>query len=298
MPSCWHAFTQYPLRLERAQRGHCKASQTTSTVKEIKCICMPTKWGHFTTQGVQLKARSSSDRLDETGSLTCIESHAAHGHMCLCVRYKCCTFLVLLHAAATSLAGLRWLISPLQLRSTQQASPCACSETYRYYTLPFCAPDEKKYKSEGLGDVLAGDRAVNTLFDIRFGKDTMNQTLCTQHLNAKQVQEFRRAVASEYYFQVRPLACAISTWACAPSWRPALTCGCKVLWPTHVTAMQNQSEGPQQQTSNLRTAPRVCASIFHCARHVPMRACVRKLTVRRGADVLRQPAHLGLRRQG
>lgn len=35
------------------------------------------------------------------------------------------------------------------------------SETYQYYTEPFCAPPlGKEYKAEGLGEVLEGDRLV------------------------------------------------------------------------------------------------------------------------------------------
>ena len=33
---------------------------------------------------------------------------------------------------------------------------------YEYYSLPFCKPTEIKYKSENLGEVLRGDRIVNT----------------------------------------------------------------------------------------------------------------------------------------
>ena len=43
-----------------------------------------------------------------------------------------------------------------------------CSETYQYYNLPFCTPKEgKEYKPEGLGEVLEGDRLVNTPYSIK-----------------------------------------------------------------------------------------------------------------------------------
>lgn len=56
------------------------------------------------------------------------------------------------------------------------------SETYQYYTLPFCQPkDGKRYIIEGLGEVLEGDRLVSTPFDIRSVKlwsllDFINKT--------------------------------------------------------------------------------------------------------------------------
>jgi Endomembrane protein 70 len=77
-----------------------------------------------------------------------------------------------------------------------------CSETYQYYTLPFCEPPEKKFRSEGLGEVLAGDRTVNSLYKFHFAQDAVNSTICTKKLNAKDVEKFRRAVADDFYFQV------------------------------------------------------------------------------------------------
>ncbi len=40
---------------------------------------------------------------------------------------------------------------------------------YEYYTLPFCKPQqgELTYKSENLGEVLRGDRIVDTPFQVR-----------------------------------------------------------------------------------------------------------------------------------
>lgn len=89
-------------------------------------------------------------------------------------------------------------------RHAEQLSPCgaACSETYQYYSLPFCEPKTKEYKSEGLGQVLAGDRTVNSLYVFDFAKDSANSELCTKTLSPQDVAKFRNAVASEYYFQV------------------------------------------------------------------------------------------------
>lgn len=79
----------------------------------------------------------------------------------------------------------------------------ACSETYQYYTLPFCQPEKKRYQSEGFGELLAGDRAVNSLYTFYFKRNSANETLCTQQLDRKEVEAFRKAVENEYYFQVR-----------------------------------------------------------------------------------------------
>ena len=55
---------------------------------------------------------------------------------------------------------LRWLL---------QVGPFSNpAETYKYYSLPFCQPENVKSQAQQLGEVLAGDRRVNTMYDIRF----------------------------------------------------------------------------------------------------------------------------------
>jgi hypothetical protein len=78
------------------------------------------------------------------------------------------------------------------------------SETYQYYTLPFCQhKDGKKYVTEDLGEVLEGDRLVNTPYDIKFQEDVENQVLCTKKLTGDDLSNIRMAIAEDYYFQVR-----------------------------------------------------------------------------------------------
>ncbi|KAJ1624536.1 hypothetical protein T492DRAFT_881648, partial [Pavlovales sp. CCMP2436] len=55
----------------------------------------------------------------------------------------------------------------------EQVGPFANpSELYHYYSLPFCRPKEIEEKWLELGEVLKGDRAHRTLYDIRFGQNT------------------------------------------------------------------------------------------------------------------------------
>ena len=51
---------------------------------------------------------------------------------------------------------------------------------YAYYSLPFCRPknDKFEYKSENLGEVLRGDRIVNTPYDVRMLEDVQCKLLC------------------------------------------------------------------------------------------------------------------------
>lgn len=79
----------------------------------------------------------------------------------------------------------------------------ACSETYQYYTLPFCQPAVKTYKVEALGEVLAGDRTVSSLYNLTFVQDQTMVKLCDRKLTSKDLKLFRNAVKNDYYFQVR-----------------------------------------------------------------------------------------------
>ena len=82
------------------------------------------------------------------------------------------------------------------------------SETYQYYNLPFCTPKEgKEYKTEGLGEVLEGDRLVSTPYSIKFRVDKENEILCSRELTEKDLKIFRKAVKKDYYFHVSGLAC-------------------------------------------------------------------------------------------
>ncbi|KAF6150800.1 hypothetical protein GIB67_020883, partial [Kingdonia uniflora] len=45
------------------------------------------------------------------------------------------------------------------------------SETYRYYDLPFCVPENVKEKREDLGEVLNGDRLVDVPYELNFRID-------------------------------------------------------------------------------------------------------------------------------
>eukprot|EP00899_Mesostigma_viride_P015679 jgi/Mesvir1/24111/Mv10831-RA.2 len=77
------------------------------------------------------------------------------------------------------------------------------SETYQYYDLPFCRPEEGlSHKTEDLGEVLEGDRMVGTLYDLSFKVNKESETLCTKVLKEKELKKFRKAVKDDYYFQM------------------------------------------------------------------------------------------------
>lgn len=76
------------------------------------------------------------------------------------------------------------------------------SETYRYFDLPFCLPDDVKEKREALGEVLNGDRLVSAPYVLDFLMDKESEVVCRKRLTKKEVAQFRSAVDKDYYFQM------------------------------------------------------------------------------------------------
>eukprot|EP00891_Asterochloris_glomerata_P007011 jgi/Astpho2/7011/Aster-01865 len=77
------------------------------------------------------------------------------------------------------------------------------TETYQYYDLPFCRPpDGLEHKPETLGEVVDGNRLINTLYDITFKQDKEHTVLCSKQLTQSEVAKFRKAVEKDYYFQM------------------------------------------------------------------------------------------------
>lgn len=65
-------------------------------------------------------------------------------------------------------------VKAIKLTSTHTQLP------YAYYSLPFCRPKNEKFefKSENLGEVLRGDRIVNTPYEVKMLKDIKCKLLC------------------------------------------------------------------------------------------------------------------------
>uniref|UniRef100_A0A1B6LF31 Transmembrane 9 superfamily member n=1 Tax=Graphocephala atropunctata TaxID=36148 RepID=A0A1B6LF31_9HEMI len=70
--------------------------------------------------------------------------------------------------------GDRIEVRAVKMTSTQTQLP------FEYYSLPFCPPKNRtyKYKSENLGEVLRGDRIVNTPYEVRMAQDVSCRLLC------------------------------------------------------------------------------------------------------------------------
>jgi len=78
------------------------------------------------------------------------------------------------------------------------------SETYEYYSLPFCTPEPEKiqHKHLSIGEDLKGDHKVSSLYDIRFRVPIHWTSLCKIHLTKLEVDRFKNAINRYYYFEM------------------------------------------------------------------------------------------------
>ncbi|CAH1773888.1 unnamed protein product [Owenia fusiformis] len=87
---------------------------------------------------------------------------------------------------------------------------------YEYYDLPFCKPKGGVvYKAENLGEVLRGDRIVNTPYEVKMATNTGCTVLCNQpntpvELDEKQSKVLSERISQGYYVHliVDNLPCA------------------------------------------------------------------------------------------
>lgn len=76
------------------------------------------------------------------------------------------------------------------------------SETFNYYNLPYCQPENLRGKSHQLGQLLVGDRKVNTPYDIRFLEDIEYKKLCTKDLEKPDIDKWADAVQRDFFFEL------------------------------------------------------------------------------------------------
>mmetsp|Transcript_11502 Transcript_11502/g.28974 ORF Transcript_11502/g.28974 Transcript_11502/m.28974 type:complete len:589 (+) Transcript_11502:25-1791(+) len=79
------------------------------------------------------------------------------------------------------------------------------SETYKYYSLPFCPPSNSTSATThklSLEESFKGDVMTNSAIEIGFNTPVAWKELCTQHLTVKDVEMFRKAIRKYYYFEM------------------------------------------------------------------------------------------------
>ncbi|MEW5306091.1 MAG: hypothetical protein WDW36_008585 [Sanguina aurantia] len=77
------------------------------------------------------------------------------------------------------------------------------SETYEYFSLPFCAPEGGvKYKTLGMGEVVDANRMASTPYMLNFNSDRTNAVICETPLSQDNLVKFRKAVKDDWYYQM------------------------------------------------------------------------------------------------
>ncbi|CAN4097587.1 unnamed protein product [Withania somnifera] len=76
------------------------------------------------------------------------------------------------------------------------------SETYAYFDLPFCRPDNLEKKKQSLGELVNGDRLTFAGYKLEFLVNKEAKVLCKKRLTKVEVAQFRNAVALDYYVQM------------------------------------------------------------------------------------------------
>ncbi|CAK7324847.1 unnamed protein product [Dovyalis caffra] len=91
-------------------------------------------------------------------------------------------------------------VAVLLILSVDQASSYESdhSETYRYFDLPYCLPDNAKEKRLALGEMLNGDRLVSAPYPIEFLRGRHSESVCKKKLSKEDVAKFRAAVNTHF----------------------------------------------------------------------------------------------------
>eukprot|EP00427_Karlodinium_veneficum_P020299 CAMPEP_0169130312 /NCGR_PEP_ID=MMETSP1015-20121227/37630_1 /TAXON_ID=342587 /ORGANISM="Karlodinium micrum, Strain CCMP2283" /LENGTH=365 /DNA_ID=CAMNT_0009194465 /DNA_START=83 /DNA_END=1177 /DNA_ORIENTATION=+ len=75
-------------------------------------------------------------------------------------------------------------------------------ETYRYYDFPFCYPDVIMPHFMTLGQVLRGDRLVNSLYQMSFKKNVARTVVCNKNPTQKDIEILKAAIDANYMFEL------------------------------------------------------------------------------------------------
>lgn len=81
------------------------------------------------------------------------------------------------------------------------------TETYRFYSLPFCQEHDdgkkgaQKHKQR-LGESMAGDRRESSPYMINYGENVENKVLCSKEFETEDLNTLRDAVQNSYFFEM------------------------------------------------------------------------------------------------
>jgi len=71
-------------------------------------------------------------------------------------------------------------------------------QPYEYYMLPFCQPDVMETVAENLGEVLRGDKIMNSNYELKMGVEETCKILCRKELTTAEAKEFAVRIEEDY----------------------------------------------------------------------------------------------------
>lgn len=118
----------------------------------------------------------------------------------LCLQQSIYCFYVPGVAPVEFVKGQKIDVKAVKMTSTRTQLP------YEYYSLKFCLPKNGTlvYKSENLGEVLRGDRIVNTPYEVRMAENVNCKLLCNDkdrpiNWDLEQSQKVVERIRHEYF---------------------------------------------------------------------------------------------------
>jgi len=76
------------------------------------------------------------------------------------------------------------------------------TETYRYYDFPYCQPDVVMPHIMTMGQVLRGDRLVNSLYKMYFKRHVPRTVVCNRKFEQAEIEAFKTAIDQNYMFEL------------------------------------------------------------------------------------------------
>jgi len=76
------------------------------------------------------------------------------------------------------------------------------TETYMYYDYPFCQPKVVMPHFMTLGQILRGDRLVNSLYDIKMKRKMQRTVVCDKAVTQKDIDSWKAAIDANYMFEL------------------------------------------------------------------------------------------------
>lgn len=77
------------------------------------------------------------------------------------------------------------------------------TESYEFYDLPWCRPPSIEHRKLKLGETLAGDHIVKSMYNITYRHSMSTTEICEKFLKPSQVDQFIKAIKERYVYELQ-----------------------------------------------------------------------------------------------